>query len=87
MTRASRPSGRRTSGCTTRTRESPNAFPEWGLWAIDDPNFIQKMADFVRAHKRVELVSYFDSNAGSTWDLAAKPRAMAAYRRLITPLG
>ncbi len=65
----------------------PYAFPEWGLWAIDDPNFIQKMADFVRAHKRVELVSYFDSNAGSTWDLAAKPRAMAAYRRLITPLG
>ncbi len=65
----------------------PYAFPEWGLWAIDDPTFIERMARFVRTHARVELVSYYDSKPGSTWDLASKPRSRAAYRRLVTPLG
>jgi len=45
------------------------------------------MAAFVRAHRRVELLAYFDSVAGSTWDLASKPRSKAAYRKLITSLG
>jgi hypothetical protein len=49
--------------------------------------FIEKMASFVNSHSRVELVSYFDSNPGSIWDLASKPRALAAYKRLISPLG
>jgi hypothetical protein len=45
------------------------------------------MAKFVRTHPRVELIAYFDAKSGSTWDLASKPKARAAYRRLITPLG
>ena len=45
------------------------------------------MANFVRTHRRVELVAYYDSVPGSTWDLASKPRSKAAYRKLITPLG
>ena len=65
----------------------PYAFPEWGLWAVDDPRFIETMAAFVRTHRRVELLAYFDSVPGSTWDLASKPRSRAAYRKLITPLG
>ena len=65
----------------------PYSFPEWGLWAIDDPKFIETMAEFVRTHRRVELVAYFDSVPGSTWDLASKPKSKAAYRKLITPLG
>ena len=28
----------------------PYAFAEWGLWGIDDPSFIQRMAQFARTH-------------------------------------
>jgi hypothetical protein len=65
----------------------PFAFPEWGLWGVDDPSFILKMAAFVKTHRRVELVSYFDSNPGSLFDLGSKPKSLAAYRKAITPLG
>jgi hypothetical protein len=65
----------------------PFAIAEWGLWAIDDPAFVEKMAAFVRTHPRVELVSYFSGKTGSPWDLASKPLSRAAYRRLIVPLG
>ena len=65
----------------------PFAIAEWGLWGIDDPAFVERMAAFVRTHPRVELVAYFDSKPGSTWDLESKPRSLRAYRRAITPLG
>jgi hypothetical protein len=64
----------------------PFAIAEWGLWGIDDPGFVERMAAFVRTHARVELVAYFNSQPGSTWDLETKPRSRA-YRRAITPLG
>jgi hypothetical protein len=65
----------------------PYAIPEWGLWGIDDPSFVEKMAAFVKSHRRVEVLAYFNSKPGSVWDLASKPRSLAAYRRHITPLG
>jgi hypothetical protein len=65
----------------------PYAIAEWGLWGIDDPAYVQHMADFVRSHGRVEFLSYFNSKPGSLWDLESKPRSRAAYRRFITPLG
>lgn len=65
----------------------PFAIAEWGLWGIDDPGFVERMAAFVRTHPRVELVAYFNSKPGSTWDLESKPRSLRAYRRAITPLG
>jgi hypothetical protein len=34
-----------------------------------------------------ELLAWFESRAGSIFDLATKPRSRAAYRRYITPLG
>jgi hypothetical protein len=63
------------------------AIPEWGLWGIDDPLFVLKMAAFVKTHRRVELISYFNSKPGSIFDLASKPKSLAAYRKAITPLG
>jgi hypothetical protein len=45
------------------------------------------MAAFVRTHARVDLIGYYEGRPGSVFDLASKPRALAAYRRLITPLG
>ncbi len=65
----------------------PYSFPEWGLWGIDDPAFIKQMADFVKTHRRTELVAYFESVPGSVFDLASKPKSKAAYRQYLSPLG
>jgi hypothetical protein len=65
----------------------PYAIAEWGLWGIDDPPYVDRMAAFVRTHSRTEFVSYFSSRPGSVWDLSTKPRSRAEYRRVITPLG
>jgi hypothetical protein len=62
------------------------AFPEWGMRGIDDPSFVTHMASFVRSHRRVELLSFFNGKTGGVYDLASKPRARAAYRRLIATL-
>ena len=65
----------------------PFAFPEFGLWGFDDPQFIRDMAKWVRQHRRVEFISYFSGRSGSVWDLGTKPASRSAYRALITPLG
>lgn len=65
----------------------PYAIGEWGLWGIDDPAFVERMAEFVKTHRRVEFIAYFNSKPGSLWDLGSKPRSRAAYQRSITPLG
>jgi hypothetical protein len=68
-------------------RSKPFAFPEWGLWGIDDPSFVHKMAQFVRTHRRTKLIAYFNAKPGSIFDLASKPRSLAVYKREIVPLG
>ena len=65
----------------------PFGFPEWGLWGLDDPAFVRKMAQWVRAHQRTELLAYFNSRPGSRFDLGSKPKSLAAYRAAILPLG
>jgi hypothetical protein len=65
----------------------PFAFAEWGLWGIDDPTFVQTMAQFVRSHRRTVLISYFNTGPGSIFDIASKPRSRAAFQRFISPLG
>ena len=65
----------------------PFGFGEWGLWGIDDPSFVREMADFVRNHRRLVLLDYFNYGPGSTWDIHSKPRSAAAYRKYISPLG
>jgi hypothetical protein len=63
----------------------PFMFPEWGL-SVDDPAYIREFATFIRRHKRVRFASFFNGPAGGAYDIGTKPRARAAYRRLITPL-
>jgi hypothetical protein len=63
------------------------AIAEWGLWGIDDPAFVERMAEFARMHPRLELLAYYSGRPGSVFDLASKPRSLAAYRKLIVPLG
>jgi hypothetical protein len=68
-------------------RSKPFALPEWGLWGLDDPSFVRRMAGWVKTHRRVELLAWFESRPGSIFDLATKPLSRVAYRRYITPLG
>ena len=63
----------------------PFAIPEWGLESVDDPDFVARLADFVRAHRRIEAVVLFSRHG--PYDLWAKPRSLAAYRAKIVPLG
>jgi glycosyl hydrolase family 26 len=65
----------------------PYAIAEWANWGFDDPGFVARIAEFVRTHRRVELVGYYNGRPGSPWDIAGQPRSRAAYRRLIVPLG
>jgi hypothetical protein len=66
----------------------PFAFPEWGLWGVDDPSFIKTMATFVRTHRRLVMISYFNgATAHSVFDIATKPRSKREYRKVIAPLG
>ena len=68
--------------------DKPYAIGEWGLGpGIDSVTFVQKMANFVANHGRVDTIVYYRSETGSTFDLANKPKARAAYKKYILPLG
>ena len=71
--RATARRGRRRRSSTRRIPSKPFAFPEWGLWGFDDPQFVRDMAKWLRSHKRVEFAAYYSGRAGSVWDLASKP--------------
>jgi hypothetical protein len=64
----------------------PYAIAEWANWGFDEPAFVSQMADFVRKHRRTELLAYYNGRPGSPWDIASQPRSRAAYHRLIVPL-
>src|ERR671914_2863480 len=64
-------------------RDKPFGIAEWGLWGIDDPAFVERMAAFVKSHARIEFLAYFSGRPGSLWDLASKPKSRAAYRKHI----
>ena len=68
--------------------DKPYAIGEWGLGpGVDHPDFIQRMANFVSSHPRVETIVYYRSQTGSIFDLAYKPKSRAAYKKYILPLG
>jgi hypothetical protein len=67
--------------------DKPYAIGEWGLGpGIDHPDFVQKMANFVSSHNRVKTIIYYRSQNASDFDLAYKPKSLAAYKRYILPL-
>ncbi len=63
----------------------PYVFSEWGL-AIDDPGYVRAFAGFVRSHRRVTFIGFYNGRNGGMFDLAKKPRSLAAYKRYIVPL-
>ena len=66
--------------------QKPFAIGEWGLWGVDDARFVRRMATFLRRHPRVVVANYYSGRSGSVFDLESKPRSLAAYRSLISPL-
>jgi hypothetical protein len=63
----------------------PFVFPEWGL-AVDDPGYVRAFAAFVKSHRRVQFIGFYNGQAGGRLDLGKKPRSLAAYRRYVVPL-
>ena len=63
----------------------PYMVPEWGL-AVDDPGYVRAFAGFVRAHRRVKFIGFYNGRSGGRLDLARHPRSLAAYKRYIVPL-
>jgi hypothetical protein len=61
------------------------SFPEWGV-AVDQPDLVRYICDFIKAKGAIELAAYFNSLGGSKWDLGSKPNSRQAYRGCLTPL-
>jgi hypothetical protein len=71
-----------------RKRGKPFSIPEWGLYSIDDPVFVDHMCRFLKSHPATEAALFYESKpGGSTFDLSDKPKSRAVYRSCITPLG
>jgi hypothetical protein len=63
----------------------PFVIPEWGT-AVDDAGYVHAFAGWVKSHRRVKFLGFYNGRNGGRLDLAGKPRALAAYRRHIVPL-
>jgi hypothetical protein len=63
----------------------PYVVPEWGL-DRDDPGYVRAFAGFVRSHRRVKFIGFYNGRNGGTLDLAKKPRSLAGYKRYVVPL-
>src|ERR1700730_9180742 len=46
----------------------PFSVPEWGLFSIDDPAFVQHMCAFVVTHRATEMQAFYESKPGSIFD-------------------
>jgi hypothetical protein len=68
-------------------KNKPYSLPEWGLQGVDDPQFVQRICDFVKTHRRTRMAAYYESRPGSIYDLGSKPKSKAVYRACLTPLG
>ena len=55
----------------------PYVFPEWGL-SVDDPGFIQAFAGFVKSHRRVKFIGFYNGKPGSRVDLARSAIGMGS---------
>jgi hypothetical protein len=68
-----------------RAQHRQFAVPEWGMFGVDDPSFVQDMCTFLKQHA-TETEEFYESKPGSLFDLANKPASRAAYRACVTRL-
>jgi PKD repeat protein len=69
-----------------RANGKPFSVPEWGLFGIDDAAFVKHMCTFLGTHRATEVAVFYESKAGSTFDLQPKPDSRQAYSQCLTPL-
>ncbi|HEV2591782.1 MAG TPA: hypothetical protein VGU02_07795, partial [Gaiellaceae bacterium] len=62
----------------------PFSVPEWGLFGIDDKDFVPTMCTFLKSHV-TETAEFYESKPGSIFDLGNKPLSRAAYASCLTP--
>ncbi len=67
-----------------RAHKKRYSFPEWGI-AVDQPEFVRYLCDFIKSKVAIELAAYFDSKIGSRWDLGSKSNSKQTYRSCLTP--
>lgn len=67
-----------------RAHKKRYSFPEWGI-AVDQPEFVRYLCDFIKSKVAIELAAYFDSKIGSRWDLGSKSSSKQTYRSCLTP--
>jgi hypothetical protein len=68
-----------------KSHGKPFAVPEWGMFGVDDPTFVQHMCTFLKTHV-TESEEFYESKPGSIFDLGDKPQSRAVYKKCITPL-
>lgn len=68
-----------------RAKHKPFAAPEWGMYGIDDPTFVQAMCDFLKQHP-TETEEFYESRPNSIFDLGNKSKSRQVYERCITPM-
>ena len=53
---------------------------------LHDPGFVQAFASFVRSHRPVKFIGFYNGRTGGRLDIGTHPGVRAAYRRSIVPL-
>ena len=68
-------------------RNKPFVFGEWSMWGADDPGFMRAFFDWVRAHRRVKLLMYYQgTEPDAPFRIQRYPRARAELRRQLARL-
>ena len=63
-------------------RHKPFAFGEYGVWGAESPRFLNLFFRFVRTHRRVQLISYYQSAMlKPAFRLSTHPRSRSVLRR------
>ena len=65
-------------------RDKPFAFGEYGVWGRESPRFLSLFFKFAARHRRVQMVSYYQSAAlKPEFRLSTHPRSRSVLRRLL----
>jgi hypothetical protein len=65
-------------------RSKPFSFSEYGVWGAESPGFLRDFFGFVRTHRRVRMVSYYQSALlRPEFRLSTHPRSRAVLRRVL----
>ena len=63
----------------------PWSVPEWGMFGVDAPEFVQQMCDHFKSEP-TETEEFYESKPGSIFDLGDKAGSRGVYRKCITPM-